>query len=1037
MSLARFFSLRRRHHGIRSADRVVVWLLLTALLAPGCSRARWRQQADQKTYGILAEKSTDPRWTPPRYDLAPDPRSRFADVYDPDCPPLPPDDPEAHVYMHEAYGKKGYRKWHAKFGDTVTVENPHWLEPYGLDESVVNANFGRPALLPRFERLTLEDAVSLAYVHSRDYQSALESLYLASLQLTFQRFLFDVQFLGIGNRRPSSDNLYTVNPGGNPDQFQTTNRAGVSQLLPGGGQWAVELVNNTLWIFGAGNNSSSTTSVLSYSLIQPLLANGGRRYAMENLTQGERDVLYALRNFARYRMGFFTTVVCGGQQAGVSVGVPGVFTGSGPIPSPVSQGGYFGLMQQQQVILNQRANIRSLEERLARTKEQVSQKKEWESTALAVLPNDIVIPDAYADRLRYDAEQKLLYWKGVMAPLDRDALVVLSADPLFKDAIVGLYNTTNIEVINQTVAQLQTQLAQQLIQLANAERQLQDTFDSYKLVLGLPTDTFVALDDSLLEPFALFGPEIYSIQDELTAQVQTLAAINEEDPSQEEVRGFLAKLEASRDRIASELFPAVQFDVKRTEAILPKRLEAAESDEEREFMNRLRARDLSLLQTQNEDFRTINTLLADLKRLISADGAELADRKTVFGGLKDVREDLVKVTQGLQVVQIGLRLGMIELNDFDLELEEAIEIGLENRQDLMNIRAQVMDARRRMEVTANQLQAVLNVVVAGDIRTKPLSENNHNPFDFRADQSSIRAGVNFTAPVQLVQQRNAYRAAQIGYQQARRNYMRTEDQVKLDIRTAWRQLNVNRRNFDLSRAAVRAANIQLDIAVEQSTGPAAVGGGGNQGLNLLQALNSVLQTQNQLIQTWVVYETNRINIYNFMGTLELDPNGFWNDPFYQKRLRDAQEQGRGIEVPPAAPPVLPHPESAATGTPAVKQPRSGAVPASHLFPGFGASPVSGASHSAAEGPADGHSSHLPASAPNLPAIPDGARRRPSSGTRSPATKGEARPRDPLPLAKVGLRGSPRGDDARHSGWAGAGGVVPARGKAPRPAVTPE
>lgn len=1028
MVLARFFSLRRRHHVIRSADRAVAWLILTLLLVPGCSRARWRQQADERTYGILAEKSTDPRWTPPRYDLAPDPRSRFADVYDPDCPPLPPDDPSAHVYMHEAYGKKGYRKWHSKFGDTVTVENPHWLEPYGLDESVVNANYGRPALLPRFEKLTLEDAVSLSYVHSRDYQSALESLYLASLQLTFQRFLFDVQFLGIGNRRPSSDNIYTINPGGNPDQFLTTNRAGINQLLPGGGQWAVELVNNTLWIFGAGSNSSSTTSVLSYSLIQPLLANGGRRYAMENLTQGERDVLYALRNFARYRMGFFTTVVCGGQQAGVSVGVPGVFTGSGPIPSPISQGGYFGLMQQQQVILNQRANIRSLEERLARTKEQVSQKKEWDSTALATFPADVVIPDTFADRIRFDEQQKLLYWKGVMSPADRDALLALSADDLFKDAITGLYNSTNLEVINQTVAQLQTQLAQQLIQLANAERQLQDTFDTYKLTLGLPTDTFIALDDSLLEPFALFGPEIYSIQDELAAQVQTLAAIDENDPSPDQLHGFLATLEASRDRIAKELFPAVQYDVTRTEAILPKRLELAENDEEREFMNRLRARDLSLLKTQNEDFQTINTLLADLKRLISTDNPELADRKTVFGGLKDAREDLLKVTQGLQVVQIGLRLGMIELNEFNLDLDEAIEIGLENRQDLMNVRAQVMDARRRMEVTANQLQAVLNVVVAGDIRTKPLSENNHNPFDFRADQSSIRAGVNFTAPVQLVQQRNAYRAAQIGYQQARRNYMRTEDQVKLDIRNAWRQLTVNRRNFDLSRAAVRAANVQLDIAVEQSTGPAAAGGGGNQGLNLLQALNSVLQTQNQLIQTWVVYETNRINIYNFMGTLELDQNGFWNDPFYQKRLRDAQESGRGVEVPPAAPPVLPHPESAATRAPAVKQSASGAVPASHPIPGFGASPFTGASHSAAEGPSRGQSAHLPTTAPDIPAIPDGARRR-----SSPSSKGEARlrPRDPLPFTTVGLRGGPRGGHSDDPGRIGAGSLVSARGKAPR------
>jgi hypothetical protein len=140
------------------------WLcvLLAMLFAlPGCSRARWRAQADEKAYAILREKALDPRWDAPRIDLEPDARSRFADPYDPNCPPLPPDDPAAHEYMHCVYGKRGYKKWH-KFGDTPTVENPSWLEQYGLDASVVGANYGRPARLPQFDLLTLEQSISLS-----------------------------------------------------------------------------------------------------------------------------------------------------------------------------------------------------------------------------------------------------------------------------------------------------------------------------------------------------------------------------------------------------------------------------------------------------------------------------------------------------------------------------------------------------------------------------------------------------------------------------------------------------------------------------------------------------------------------------------------------------------------------------------------------------------------------------------------------------------------------------------------------------------
>ena len=56
--------------------------------------------------------------------IEPPPESRLFDPYNPDRPPLPPDDPAAHTYMHRANGMKGYRKWALAFaglalGDTV------------------------------------------------------------------------------------------------------------------------------------------------------------------------------------------------------------------------------------------------------------------------------------------------------------------------------------------------------------------------------------------------------------------------------------------------------------------------------------------------------------------------------------------------------------------------------------------------------------------------------------------------------------------------------------------------------------------------------------------------------------------------------------------------------------------------------------------------------------------------------------------------------------------------------------------------------
>jgi len=78
-------------------------------------------------------------------------------------------------------------------------------------------------------------------------------------------------------------------------------------------------------------------------------------------------------------------------------------------------------------------------------------------------------------------------------------------------------------------------------------------------------------------------------------------------------------------------------------------------------------------------------------------------------------------------------------------------------------------------------------------------------------------------------------------------------------------------------------------------------------LNLLQALNAVVNAQNSLVSDWVTYETNRLNIFRDMGIMEIDPRGVWTDPFYLQM--DNLTVGGNVSSP-ASPPdvVLPVPE---------------------------------------------------------------------------------------------------------------------------------
>ena len=85
--------------------------------------------------------------------------------------------------------------------------------------------------------------------------------------------------------------------------------------------------------------------------------------------------------------------------------------------------------------------------------------------------------------------------------------------------------------------------------------------------------------------------------------------------------------------------------------------------------------------------------------------------------------------------------------------------------------------------------------------------------------------------------------------------MLLEDQVKYDIRTSWRQLRLNQQNFELTRKFLRQAALQFDINVannlnpkQQIAGQAGTTNLGQTGLNLIQALGSLLTAQNNLIQ---------------------------------------------------------------------------------------------------------------------------------------------------------------------------------------------
>jgi len=864
---------------------LLLWLMVCATL-PGCSRVFWRNHADFDTYRLLEQKASDPRWNVPRLDVQPDPRSRFFDPYDPDYEPLPPDDPAANEYMHEVAGIRGSKSWH-KIGEAMSIENPLWLESFGIGPECLNEEGEIVGPVPEIKTISLAESLELANINSRMYQTEIEDLYLAALALTFERFQFDLRFLGLGAREPTSDLTYTsVRDGEN--SLAHDKRAGISKLLPTGGQWIIELANNTIWFF-QGRNTTSTASVISYSLVQPLLMGAGRKVVLENLTQSERNVLYQTRDLARFRKQFFTDIV-GGQS-----------------------GGFLGLLQQRQSTINRKNNVEQLEEQLElqRVLEQAGPSEL--SEALESLPPGFEIPESLSDLLRYNSELKRLYWRGAMTAEQENELSQLSNDPAYQTTVRELASLVRNETKTIDVLQLETQLSSSRNALRSAEVGFQNQLDSFKILLGLPTSMELSIDDSMLKQFELIDPKLRAIEVTIGEFIDEWAQLDEDDPSLEQLQSVARGLMRLTEELQRDGFDVVDEDIRRVDELIETWNDDDSQSSDRERLLQDVARDRRLLSSVQGIFSSVQNALAaiskEVKQIDAFTGNDQVtgdDRRDLRERMGAVREKLLKVAQGLQVVQVGERVELIELQPFRMSMTESVQNGLVNRLDLKNIRAETMDWRRRVEVAANNLEAVLDIRAEGDIRT-PVGRH---PFEFRGDESSFRVGLQFTAPLDQIAERNEYRAALISYQRARRDYMAFKDGVEQEIQRSWRNLRLAARNFETVKRGLRSAALQLDSTIETASSPTQRQGNRPVGLDILNALGEVLSQQQQLINNWVQYESNRLNIHRDMGIMEIDSQGIWIDEFYQQQAEAQTVDADGPQQFDGPAPIgLPKPEA--------------------------------------------------------------------------------------------------------------------------------
>ena len=828
----------------------------------GCSRQHYRVKADQEVYSILNHGNNDSRWKINNPRITPDSASRMFDPFHPDCEPMPTDDPVAHGKMHRVAGMQGAPDWHEN-GQTQQVDSPCWRQ-YLL----VNENGEIP--------LDKEQAVELSILHSPEYQAARENLFLAAMRVSQERFNYDVQFYG------GDSLLYTASGRlrGNSSTIANDAFLRAQKSLATGGEWIVGLANSITWSLNRGTWEAEGT-LLNVSLVQPLLRGASRKVVLERLSQSERDFLAALRQMVMYQQGHYTRIVTGsGRQT-----IPSGTSGAGN--TPTLSGGFYGLLEEQIRIQNQRQNIIGLEENLDRMNELFKAGHVGDLYQVENIKQNLL--SSQSELLRqintYRANVET-YIRSLGLPPD---LEVNISDPLLEQFQL---TSPSLTVLMEDVGEL-------LAMMRKNDQPLAENFRE-----GI-NDVIQRVEGERV----ILGQDLEILQKSMPERIASLKSL--------EI--FLASRIASGERIDPRVYDTGEFEdrvVKLQSKEIPQnlsRLQAASTllhlignSEEPLLRQQIRQRSfdpaiqdaldvLKLNETAKVDEdsphplgteKTVNPLKT-LQDVFNTEPPQLPSRdtQTTAAALRqkdEYREWVYRVLSRFQyelvvlsLMQTRTRLDSMTIEPISLSPEEAIQTASEHRLDWMNRKAQLVDAWRQMDITADRLKGELNLTLRGDVGTI-----DRQGLDFSANSSRLQASLEWTSPLTRHTEMMNYRRSQISYQNARRDYYTYVDAVQAELRNILRNIQMSRIDFEINRNAILTDTVRVDLVQLRMEQPPVRGGkiDTNTSEQLVTAHNGLMRSQNNFLNTWVSYQTYRMLLDLNMGTMKLDNRGHWVDP---------------------------------------------------------------------------------------------------------------------------------------------------------------
>ena len=205
------------------------------------------------------------------------------------------------------------------------------------------------------------------------------------------------------------------------------------------------------------------------------------------------------------------------------------------------------------------------------------------------------------------------------------------------------------------------------------------------------------------------------------------------------------------------------------------------------------------------------------------------------------------------------------LADYPAE-SEALAAAVRNRRDLAVVRGGAEDAERQVKIKADALRADLKV--EGGAKYSG-GRHYHDPKTTDVETTATEATITFSMPWDRRRERNQYRQALVVRDQALRDYVEDEDDVKNEVRAGYRDLVAKRMLYGNKVEAYRTAcmRVEANDLFMQS--------GRSSMRDILEAESALLSARNALCSAVIDWWTSDLELRCATGGFEILRDGTW------------------------------------------------------------------------------------------------------------------------------------------------------------------